>query len=222
MDTTVQKAFTNKAILITDVFNIFNPDLIRLINNPDKYTVIIKKEDIVLKFILYKLFKNINDYASKNKTKVYFNPVNPIADQIVVYTKHVPNLHKIKLDNDKRVIEHFKFALHTLHVQDNDNVQSSMLNLHSMDIPQKPTIWTSNLGFTNTVNSDIVIQKLFGSDIYINNDTYEIIHDELMAYKKFKILQIVKNVNVKSLFNCSVVNLNIFDKNGFDCTQLPH
>ncbi|UOT91800.1 CmNV_039-like protein [Aratus pisonii nudivirus] len=206
----IKEAFLKHDLVFTDIFNIFyKPE--HLDTTLDSFDFIIDESDIVSMEIFKYFVKNINKNLPK---KVYVNPKMQINEVLTLYTKPPPNT-QISSKSCARI---FKYPFHTLSVVDN-NSNTNILNLQTMDVVSINKIWNFNPSLTDDQNTDILMQKLTGGNITINNDTYNKLINIINKYKTFKTLKINQSVN-NNFFTCNKNNYQ-YTLYGYNLTEWP-
>ncbi|UBZ25630.1 hypothetical protein QKT26_gp40 [Carcinus maenas nudivirus] len=181
----VYNSLKNNKIVITDLFNVFDTPPVN--NIFDEFNFIINEEDVVAKHILQKFVKNIN-LRNTNLNKVYVNPYDTYKSVAALYLRP-PQFNLVRKKENSLIFAH-KYK--KLYLSDNRNFIRHMLNLETIDDIENNVIWEFNPGYDSLINTDILMQKLIGDVIYINTETYNRVVGDIVNYKSFKSLDVVK------------------------------
>lgn len=209
------KIINEKTVLYTDVFNVYNFRF-KYMNDFKNFNFIINDDDIITFTIMKNFVKNIN-LNDTSLIKVYMNP-NEIYDNVAIIFIKPPKSNI--LFNEKITCKKvFKYPFKKLIIDDNSNIKKITISIDNLPTRYiEDRIWQYNPALPDHANAEIIMQKLIGSRLKIDQKTYDKLKYEINNFKKLKILEINSIQNQD--FTCSNKNFK-YSKFGYDLTKWP-
>nr|WOZ57624.1 hypothetical protein MmNV_31 [Menippe mercenaria nudivirus] len=206
------KDFKINTVIFTDVFNTYaTKDILY-----DSFNFIINTDDVVTLSIFKELVRNVN-MSTTSAINVYVNPHDIFKDTINLFTKP-PVSHGFYDHPHFNTVKIFKHPLHNLTIDNRNEIPKADLNMTTLKIIHIDKIWIYNPSISVSQNTDILMQKLIAGPANIDTHTYNTLINEIMRYKHFKILTIIKDPNNRNLCDNKTFSYNKF---GLDLTTLP-